>query len=406
MDQRQTVARDTAEQLEVVSRGGAMRRALVGFDGFVDHIKHLVASRTSMAPREYTRIRSIPEFAARCAAAAGRSTNIEQVSLESRFGGNGPLLAGALASLGMPTTFIGAIGEGAIEPAFEPFARRCQEAIPICASSHTDCLEFDDGKLMLNDTGNVQGVTWERVLARVGRARLVELVDRSSLLGIVNWSLLGGVESIWNGLRRDVLAKARGERRLFIDLSDPAKRTDGDIAGMLGLLRELEETPGLSVTLGLNLAEAQRIARVLGLRVGLDVEAPWSTPLGSAILHVGPGPGTYADASARIRQAIDLDCVVIHPRHGAAAATASGQAAWFDGPLTARPKLSTGAGDHFNAGFALAQIHGLDLEHCLASAVATSGVYVRDAQSPSMARLCEFLRTLPPPQAPPPGESA
>ncbi len=53
----------------------------------------------------------IPAFAARCASAAGKSTNIEQVLLQDRFGGNGPLLAGALARLDLPTTFIGAIAD-------------------------------------------------------------------------------------------------------------------------------------------------------------------------------------------------------------------------------------------------------------------------------------------------------
>ncbi len=381
MDPRTTIARSAADSLQVAAHAGGTLRALVGFDGFVDHIKHMVASRSSMVRAEYERIRSIPEFAARCAAAAGKSTNIEQVLIESRFGGNGPLLAGALASLGMPTTFIGAIGDGVVEPAFEPLARRCEEAIPICASSHTDCLEFDDGKLMFNDTSNVQGVTWERVLERVGRARLIGLVARSSLLGVVNWSLLGGVESIWRGLSRDVLPGLDGDRRMFVDLSDPAKRTDADVGAMLGLLGELERAKGLSITLGLNLSEAQRIARVAGV---------------PALADSSPG-AVIAGAAGELRRTLHLDCVVIHPRHGAGAATAAGHAAWFDGSVAAHPKLSTGAGDHFNAGFVLAQVLGLDLDQCLASGVGASGVYVRDAQSPSLARLCEFLRTLPPP---------
>lgn len=379
MDQRRAIACSAADRLEGLARAGALGRALVGFDGFVDHIKHMVASRTSMAPREYTRIRTIDEFAARCAGAAGKSTNVEQVLLESRFGGNGPLMARALASLGVRTTYIGAVGDGSVEPAFEGFARRCEAIFAICPSSRTDCLEFDDGKLMFNDTGNVQGVTWDLVVERVGLARLGEIVGRSALVGIVNWSLLGGVDSIWRGLMRHVLPGLGGQRRMFVDLSDPAKRTDADIGAMLGLLGDLARTPGLVLTLGLNLAEAQRIARVAGL-----------SPLDDS-----PGGEEVAGAAGELRARLGLDCVVVHPRQGAA--SASGHAAWFDGPLTAHPRLSTGAGDHFNAGFALAQTHGLAPEQCLACGVATSGVYVRDARSPSLARLCEFLRALPPP---------
>ncbi len=358
--------------------------ALVGFDGFVDRIVRLVAVRRSMAPGDYEAIRTIPEFARRCADAAGRSTNIEQVLVEERFGGNGPLMAGALAGLGVATAFVGAIasdaGATAIHPVFESFARGC-EAAAVCPPSWTLCMEFDDGKIMLNDTRAVQGVSWEAIVRTVGRERLRELVGRASLVAIVNWSLLGGVEGIWRGLAREVLPGLAGERRVFIDLSDPAKRTREHVLAMLGGLRELEAVRGVSVTLGLNLAEAQRVGREVG--VAFDDASR-------------PGEG-LAGRVAELREALGLSCVVVHPRDGAAAADGEGRA-WFEGPFVRAPRLSTGAGDHFNAGFALAQARGLELDQCLAVACATSGVYVREAASPTLARLLDFLRDLPGPE--------
>ncbi|MEM9560919.1 MAG: PfkB family carbohydrate kinase, partial [Planctomycetota bacterium] len=83
----------------------------------------------------------------------------------------------------------------------------------------------------------------------------------------------------------------------------------------------------------------------------------------------------------------------------AAAADASGASAWFDGPFTEHPKLSTGAGDHFNGGFAFGRLVGLDLAQALALGSAVSGAYVRDAASPDRARVCAFLRSLPAPEA-------
>jgi len=59
------------------------------------------------------------------------------------------------------------------------------------------------------------------------------------------------------------------------------------------------------------------------------------------------------------------------------------------------PRLSTGAGDHFNAGFAFGQVCGLPLDECLATGCGVSGAYVRDAQSPSRDRLIAFLNQLP-----------
>lgn len=378
---RHQIAHAAADTLAALA---APAPSLVGFDGFIDSIIHLVDTRHDMSEHGYTRLATIPAFAARCAAASGRSTNIEQILIEDRFGGNGPLMAGALSNLGSPVTFIGAVGaQEKVHPIFEPFARLCERAIPTGPPSYTHCLEFEDGKIMINNTGAVQLATWERIVECVGLPDLRTIVNRARLLGIVNWSLLGGVPGIWRGLMNDVFpAIEPAERRIFIDLSDPAKRSDADIAAALKLLYELEAVPGISVTLGLNFAESQRIAAVCGAAAYRESD---TTTMGAAVTA----------AAKAIRAAVGLACVVIHPREGAAAADDQGHAAWFDGPFTASPKLSTGAGDHFNGGFAFAQVHGLPLEQCLATGCAVSGAYVRDAMSPSRARVTSFLRDLP-----------
>lgn len=375
MKTRREVADSVREKLNAMSPerlGGA--RALVGFDGFIDSILHMVDVRHDMSHSGYRRITKIEAFAARCAGAAGKSTNIEQVLVEDRFGGNGPLMAGALARLGMPVTYVGAVGDGSVHPVFAPFASRMREVLAVGAPSHTDCMEFDDGKLMFNNTANVQSITWERLRERIGLATITGLVSESSLIGIVNWSLLGGVPGIWRGIAREVWpGVTEAPRRLFVDLSDPAKRTDDDVRAAMAQLRELEALHGLSVTLGLNLAESERIARVTG----------------SAAVDAGDDRA-LADRADVLRATLGLDCVVVHRREGAAAANGV-ERAWFEGPFTPTPKLSTGAGDHFNGGFAFGQVHGFTLAECLAVACGVSGAYVRDAESPVRARVGEVL---------------
>jgi len=389
-DSRQAIARSAARRLETISGDAVVRpSALIGFDGFIDSILHMVDKRTDMSAGGYTRIETIGAFAARCGAAAGRSTNIEQVLVEDRFGGNGPLMAGALASLGTPTVYIGAVGDGSgngVHPVFQEFACRCDRVIPTGPPSTTLCLEFDDGKLMFNNTANVQAVTWARIVEAVGLDALVALVESAELLGVVNWSLLGGVPGIWEGLARDVWPRLSDKpRRLSIDLSDPAKRSDADVADAMRRLGELESLPGLSVTLGLNLAESDRIVSVLG---GQRSELRPMATLGDAVVH----------RAREIQRLTGLDCVAVHPREGAAAASAGGEAAWIDGPFVAQPRLSTGAGDHFNAGFAFGQMHAMPIAESLACGVGVSGAYVRDAASPSAPRLREILMDLPLPQ--------
>ncbi|MCR6656993.1 MAG: carbohydrate kinase family protein [Opitutus sp.] len=78
------------------------------------------------------------------------------------------------------------------------------------------------------------------------------------------------------------------------------------------------------------------------------------------------------------------------PKESAACATRDGTW-WVPGPYAAKPLITTGAGDHFNAGFTAGQLIGLSPEACLAVGVCTSGHYVRTAQSPTHADLETFL---------------
>ena len=81
---------------------------------------------------------------------------------------------------------------------------------------------------------------------------------------------------------------------------------------------------------------------------------------------------------------------MIHPKESAACATAAG-VWWVPGPYTEQPLITTGAGDHFNAGFATGQLLGFAPEACLGLGVATSGCYVRTGRSPTLADLESFL---------------
>lgn len=387
---RTEAAHAAADALSALTpdRLGAMR-AVIGFDGFIDSIIHVVDKRRSMATDDFDRIATIPHFAARCGAAANRSANIELAVQDVRFGGNGPLFSSALARLGAPVTYIGAVGQednpGEVHPVFQAFAKRCETVIPLCAPALTDALEFEDGKIMLGKPEAVQRVTWGKVKQVVGLDAIVEMIDRAELISVVNWTLCAGVEGIWAGLRDEVLPrldKAR-PRRLFIDLSDPAKRTDEDVRRAIELLGTLQ--PLIPVTLGLNLAESGRVASVMGVQA-------YGDDRNRSLAELVP------DAARALRERLGLECVVIHQHSGAGAADAHGASGWFTGPYTRRPRISTGAGDHFGGGFGFARAAGLGLHESLAAACAVAGAYVRDAASPTLDRLIGFLRDLPGPE--------
>lgn len=375
-DDRANTASLAAAALRATREDAARFRAVIGFDAMVDAIVRAVDTRES-ADR-FTPMRRIEQFAQRIAAAAGRSINVELAVEQEKVGGNGAIMADALARVGARVTFIGNAGADAPHPVFEDFAQRCARVVTLGEPGKTDAAEFDDGKVMLGRTAALARIRWSAVLERAGGAdALAQLLDGAALLAPVSWTMVPFLEEIWDGLSRDTLPRIERARRpgVFIDLADPAKRPPEDLRRALERLRAFEAlTP---VALGLNLAESVRVCRALGK----------------------PEPRTLAEGARTVRDALDLDCVATHAQTGAACATRDGEYATFDGPYTRTPRISTGAGDHFNAGFALAWRLGLEPAHRLACAGALSGWYVRHARGPNFDELASFLDALPAPES-------
>lgn len=346
-------------------------KVLVGLDGFVDTILHVVKTRESTT--EYTRMERMADFAARISAAAGQSANLEMVTQMVKLGGNGPIMANALDACGMPVTYIGNLGAPNIHPIFTQFAERAT-VHSVAEPGYTDAIEFNDGKLMFGKHGALKDVNWENLIAHLPLEELVKIWEQSSLIALVNWTMLTHMTAIWEKLLTDVAPRLTGPKRwLFFDLADPAKRSAADIANALRQISRFQEH--FCVVLGLNMQESRQVGEVLG------IPAPDETY------------GTVTHHASRILEALEVDTVVIHPTEFAAAADATG-AAHVVGPFTARPKITTGAGDHFNAGFCVGRVLGQGLAESLQIGVATSGYYVREAASPSVGDLERFLRTL------------
>lgn len=373
---RQQICASTARKLQAAAPTLRSIKATVGLDGFVDEIISVVETRSDHS--HFNTVPTIKRLAEKINAAAGESSNYELVVKQMKLGGNGPIMANALAAAGVEVTYIGNLGYPNLHPVFDEFAK-IANVISIGEPGHTDALEFDDGKLMLGKLTPLGDVNWDNLIARVGKEKLAKVLGDSRLIGMVNWTMLPHMSRIWAKLLDEVIPDfERHERKLFVDLADPEKRTHDDILDALKLLTRFDDQ--VDVILGLNLKESVEIADVLGL----------------------PGqanPESVIEETARsIREKLNLSCVVIHPRRGAAAATEEGSAI-FKGPFVEKPMISTGAGDHFNAGFCLGQTLGFSLEESLCTGVATSGYYVRSAKSPSAEQLAGFIAELPEPQA-------
>src|SRR3954470_11882853 len=376
MPSREQICELTSKKLAAAAPTVSSIKTMVGLDGFVDNIISVVDKRHDL--ERFDRVKTIDTLGDKIKKASGQSFNYELVVTQQKLGGNGPIMANALASMGLGVTYIGNLGYPAIHPVFAEFAKHAQ-VISIAEPGYTDALEFDDGKLMLGKHESLKDVNWDNLLGRVGKEKLKTLIQPARLIGMVNWTMLPHMTRIWAKLLDEVIPNLeRHERKLFIDLADPEKRTHADIMEALRMLTRFQDQ--VDVVLGLNLKESLEVADVLGLPGRTDPEA------------------AIEDNARAIREKLHLECVVIHPRRGAAAATET-ESAKFDGPFVREPKISTGAGDHFNAGFCLGRVLGFTLSEALCTGVATSGYYVRNAESPTAAQLAQFIAELPPPQS-------
>ena len=359
--------RAAADALDQSTGKFAKTRFAIGFDGFVDEILHAVDTRQSSTAFE--RLLTIPEFADRVRSAAGKSANIEVVPIQVKLGGNGPLMSLAVAGMGGKVTCIGLLGYPHILPVFKPLEDKA-ELLSVGNPGRTDALEFQDGKLMIGKLDTIQNMCWQRLQDIIGADRFKALMVESDLVACTNWTMLTEMDEILENLIRMIPEKS--SVRFFFDLADPEKRDREDLERVLGQIRALGKRA--RCILGLNLREAEQVGEVLGLAQTV-VETPESVEA----------------ASARIAKAMDIHGVVVHAVR-CAGAFIDHETAGIEGPYCGNPRLSTGAGDHFNGGFVSGLMSGLDTRGALYSGVGTSGWYVRNARSPERADVIGFLK--------------
>ena len=361
-----------ADQLAAAASRVPSLTAFVGLDGFVDEILHVVDKRHDAV--RFDRVPTIASYAARLAAAAGQSTNVELVNIMTKLGGNGPIMANALARFGIGVTYLGSLGWPALHPVFDGFATRA-EVHTICGAGLTDALEFEDGKVMVGKHYTLKEINWANIAARYGKEKFAAKLASSDLVGFVNWTMLPYMSDIWESIQEELVPAISGPRRkIFFDLADPEKRLPADIARALELIVRFQSK--FDCILGLNEKEAYEIAKVLGLP---------SAPRGWEGL---------AELSLEIQKRVPVDTLVVHPT-AYALAVSDGKAEVVAGSVCAKPKITTGAGDHFNSGFCLGKLLGLGNAASLLCGVTTSGHYVRTADSPGVADLVAFMRNWP-----------
>jgi len=338
---------------------------LCGFDGFIDTFVRL-QSPPSMA-----------EFGPKVTAAAGVAASYPVRHLGDKFGGNGPLFAAALNDIyagNIDVTYIGALGYPEILPIFQAaLGTKTKRLHSLGRAAQTTCLEFTDGKVMLNDMSACAEVTWESLLNQVGEAALDEELRAARYISAVNWGKLPHAGGIWTNLaaRLEQLGVPAKKVFYFMDLAEFETRPLVERVELLGRLGPI--TRQCETILSFNLKEAWQMAEVFG-----------------GTYHGLKAPEAVAALCAYLRSHIDVDRIIVHPNDGAACSSALGTV-YVPGPYCANPLISTGAGDNFGAGCLAAALQGLGDTGIVLAGNCASGTFVRSGRSSTFSDMGRLL---------------
>jgi len=338
---------------------------LCGFDGFVDTFVRL-QTPPSMA-----------EFGAKVAAAAGIATSYPVRQLGDKFGGNAPLFVAALSDIyagNIDITCVGPLGEKEVLPIFQSaLGGKTKRLYTLGGAALTTCLEFTDGKVMLNDMSACAEVTWQRVMECVGQTALDEELKSADFISAVNWGKLPHAGEIWSNLAARLAQLGVPAKKVlyFMDLAEFENRPQADREDLLARMEPI--TRQCHTLLSFNLKEAWQMAEMFGGK-----------------FHGRKDADSVAELAALLRSRIAVDRVIVHPNNGSACASAAGTA-YVAGPYCANPFISTGAGDNFGAGCVAAALRGLDDAGIALAGNCAGGHFVRCGRSASFADMAMLL---------------
>ena len=174
---------DLSSHLETFDPNPEEVPVFIGLDGYIDKIQKVVQAQDGQSRSYYP---TIDTFAKRIERAAGLSAQLELVSQEVKLGGNAPIMAHALASLGVLNYCLGNFGSPVIDPLFEQIHSQ-SKLISLGAPAETNALEFDDGKLILSEVSPFQTIDWNFVKETVGMANLTRYCNSTKFIALVDW---------------------------------------------------------------------------------------------------------------------------------------------------------------------------------------------------------------------------
>ena len=354
---------------EVISRldqiNGSDHTAFLGFDACIDFLVRIVREKNDKIKSYFIESSQFGEF---LVSMDNKSCGIELQTKLSKIGGNMVITANALGNLGIKVDCAGTFGLPEIFPVFREMSLNCS-LLTIGETISATALEFNNSKVIMFDPGPYNQLTWQSIKELLGIERIKQLLSGKQLISFLNWSEIENSSQIWEGVIEEILPSVRhtGQKPYFFsDFSDCSRRSKQDIQYAIKLLGRFRNY--FKVTLSLNQNEARLVADAL------DVDQSFPDEEFVKLLF----------------QACEVDVLVIHRTNDALAFNGFDYEQ-CDTFFCENPKILTGGGDNFNAGFCYALLNGFNLLQSLIIANAVSGSYVKSGVSPDVPGLKNFL---------------
>lgn len=356
--------------LKIISEIGNFKRddvpALLGFDACIDIIVRIVRSRNKdNSPEYFISTSEIGDFLSNL---GGRSCGLELETKISRPGGNMAITANALGLLGVKTECIGTFGYPEILPVFRNISHNCS-LTSVAETITATALEFDVSKVIMFDPGPYKDLNARTLRDVLGTAAIRQKAEGKVLTAFLNWSEIENSSEIWRWFLTSVfpcIPHVKG-RVFFTDLSDCSRKSPDQIREAMSLLWEFRKY--FRVVLSLNVNESIIVAKALGISHKLPEES----------------------FIKELHYACNCDLLLIHRIKDSIAFDGSEYTA-CETFFCEDPKILTGGGDNFNAGFCYSTFFDLDLFQSLLLANAVTGFYVRQGYSPEAGDLLKFLK--------------
>ena len=334
----------------------------VGFDGFVDKILKPVRLKGKEGTEFFL---TMKEFADYLIGKEGKSCSVAVEKVQEKIGGNMPIVANALGTLGCSTVCVGAMGIPEVLPIFRKMSGNCR-LISVANPGYSDALEFESGKLMLGDNGDIDALDYRRLVEAVPEEAFIGYLEECDGAAFLNWGELIGSNDIWENILFKILprCKFKDKKIMLMDFSDFSKRQKEEVEKLTELMEGYAQY--FDIVVSLNENELEQFSEKLGFEE-MDTEGKVLTlsrrfACKELVLHL-LGTSCY----------VKDDKVISIKKE-----------------IVKNPRTITGGGDNFNAGLLLGLLLKMNMETAVRLGAGLSSLYVKYGREVTWKELKEY----------------